>query len=160
VAAEIAGLRLRLVGRCETGLAADLRARVHRRGHPDLLELTGYVPHAQLPQELCRAHVFAAPSFYEGGPGLVYLEAMACGLPVIACGGSGAAEVVSDGATGRLIQPDDPDILAGALRTLLEDRALREQMGEVAQAYAVREADSQVCMQRLEQFYRAAASRP
>ena len=100
--------------------------------------MTGYVPHAQLPQELCRAHVFAAPSRYEGGPGMVYLEAMACGLPVIACAGSGAAEVVSDGATGRLIPPDDPATLAATLRTLLEDHALREQTGETAQAYGER----------------------
>ena len=153
VAADIDDLRLRLIGRCETGLATELRARVQQRGYPDLLELAGFVPHAELPQELCRAHVFAAPSRYEGGPGFVYLEAMACGLPVIACAGSGSAEVVSDGTTGHLVPPDDAASLATALRTLLEDEARREQMAQMARAYAVHEADSQLCVQRLEQFY-------
>ena len=56
---------------------------------------------------------------YEGGPGLVYLEAMACGLPVIGCSGSGAAEVITPGVNGLLVPPHDRDALAGALRSLL-----------------------------------------
>ena len=91
----------------------------------------------ELPEHLSRAHVFAAPSLYEGGPGFVYLEAMACGLPVIACAGSGAAEVVFPGENGLLVPPGDVDALADALRQLLGDAIGRAEMGERARRYVL-----------------------
>ncbi|MDQ4130874.1 MAG: glycosyltransferase family 4 protein, partial [Actinomycetota bacterium] len=91
LARHVPDLRLRLVGSGEASFLELLRGRAQAAGFPRLLELRGPVPSASLPDELCRADVFAAPSLYEGGPGLVYLEAMACGLPVVACEDSGAA---------------------------------------------------------------------
>jgi glycosyltransferase involved in cell wall biosynthesis len=78
----------------------------------------------------CYGHcdIFALPSSGEGF-GLVYLEAMACGKPVIAGAHGGAPEVVEDGKTGYLVQHGDAAQLATALETLLADSALREEMG-------------------------------
>jgi phosphatidylinositol alpha-1,6-mannosyltransferase len=72
--------------------------------------------------------IFALPSRGEGF-GLVYLEAMACGKPVIAGAHGGAPEVVEDGVTGYLVQHGDAVQLATSIETLLADPALAKEMG-------------------------------
>jgi glycosyltransferase involved in cell wall biosynthesis len=72
--------------------------------------------------------IFALPSAGEGF-GLVYLEAMACGKPVIGGAHGGAPEVVEDGVTGYLVQHGDPGQLATSIETLLADPALAREMG-------------------------------
>jgi rhamnosyl/mannosyltransferase len=63
--------------------------------------------------------------------GLVQLEAMACARPVVGCElDNGATFVNQHGVTGLVVPPRDPGALAGALNTLLADRALAERMGE------------------------------
>jgi glycosyltransferase involved in cell wall biosynthesis len=123
------------------------------------LDAPGFIPKEQLPEYLARAHVFAAPSYCEGGPGFVYLEAMACGLPVIGCEGSGAAEVIEYGKTGFLVAPRDVEAAAGALRTVLNDPGQRERMSREARGYILQEAAAGVCVKRIEDFYRRVISR-
>lgn len=72
--------------------------------------------------------IFALPSRGEGF-GLVYLEAMACGKPVIGGAHGGAPEVIEDGKTGYLVQHGDAAQLATSLEALLSDPALAQQMG-------------------------------
>jgi phosphatidyl-myo-inositol dimannoside synthase len=72
--------------------------------------------------------IFALPSRGEGF-GLVYLEAMACGKPVIGGAHGGAPEVIEDGATGYLVPHGDPAQLATSIETLLTDPALEKEMG-------------------------------
>ena len=151
--AEFPGLRLRLLGTGEPQLVQRVQEMATAAGSSDWLELPGFVSRDQLPRELSRAHVFAAPSVYEGGPGFVYLEAMACGLPVIACAGSGASECVRHGTTGLLVPPDDTAALTDALRRLLADEGMRRQMSSHARQYVVDHASSGPCLQRLEAFY-------
>ena len=152
---EFPELQLRLLGRGDDALLADLRDRATRAGLHDLLDFPGYVDRTDLPLHLSRAHVYAGPSQCEGGPGMSYLEAMACGLPVVASAGSGASEVVDDGTTGLLVPPGDSDALAEALRTLLANPALRESMGVNARAYAGERADTAICLRKLEAFYKS-----
>jgi phosphatidylinositol alpha-1,6-mannosyltransferase len=78
----------------------------------------------------CYAHceIFALPSKGEGF-GLVYLEAMACGKPVIGGAHGGAPEVIDDGKTGYLVAHGDAAQLATAIETLLADPALELEMG-------------------------------
>ena len=152
LADEMPDLHVRLIGRTEKGVREELERRALTAGHASLLEFAGAVVRTELPQALCRGHVFAAPSRYEGGPGFVYLEAMACGLPVIACTGSGAAEVVRHRDTGFLVPPGDPAALAVVLRDLLRDATYREQIGAAARAFAVAEADSDACIRRYDRF--------
>lgn len=151
---EVPGLQLRVVGSGERKVVEELKAQAVAQGGEGLLDLAGFVSRENLPGQLCRAHVFAAPSIYEGGPGFVYLEAMSCGLPVIACTGSGAAEVVTPGQTGLLVPPNNPVALVAALRRLLADPREREAMGQRARQYVVQQADSEFCLKRLEAFYR------
>ena len=63
--------------------------------------------------------MFAAPSRFEGGLGLVYLEAMACGLPVVATAAGGAAEAIEDGVTGLLLERGEVEETTAAIATLL-----------------------------------------
>ncbi len=75
-----------------------------------------------------RADVFVVPTRGDVY-GLVYPEAMACGLPVVACDVGAASELVIPGQTGLLVPPGSPDELAVALRTLIENPDLRASMG-------------------------------
>jgi glycosyltransferase involved in cell wall biosynthesis len=72
--------------------------------------------------------IFALPSSGEGF-GLVYLEAMACGKPVIGGAHGGAPEVIEDGVTGYLVQHGDAQQLATSIETLLSDLLLAQGMG-------------------------------
>ncbi len=157
LAGEVPGLRLRMLGRGD--LAERLRAEAAAAGRSDLLELPGFVAREDLPHELARADVFAAPSVYEGGPGFVYLEAMACGLPVIAGQNGGAGEVVRDGETGCLVPPGDVEALVAALRRLLLDPDLRRTMGRRARRFVEQEAASEDCARRIEAFYAGVVAR-
>ena len=78
---------------------------------------------APLIEKLCQAHVLVVPSSYEGF-GIVYLEGMGFGLPAIGTTAGAAGEIIEDGETGYLIQPNDADILASRLAGLSADRGL------------------------------------
>ena len=154
---EFPALQLRLLGRGEEKIVVELRGLARKCS--GLLELPGFVDRAELPEHFSRAHVFAAPSEYEGGPGFVYLEAMACGLPVIACAGSGAAEMVRPDKNGLLVPAQDVAALTAALRALLKDETRREKMGEFARRFVLAEADSRECIKKIEAFYKAVVAR-
>lgn len=151
-------LQVEILGRGDPVFIDRLKTRAAESEAPGLVKFLGFVDRNELPKHLSRAHVFAGPSTYEPGPGLVYLEAMACGLPVVACRGAGAAEVVIPEENGLLIAPQDASALAAALRRLLHNSDLRQSIGERARQYAIREADSEVCLRHIEQFYLAAAN--
>jgi glycosyltransferase involved in cell wall biosynthesis len=158
LAVEFPALQLCLMGRGEANYVAELQTKARAAGRPDLLAILGYVPQQDLARHFSRAHVFAAPSVYEGGPGFVYLEAMSCGLPVVACTGSGAAEVVTPGENGLLVPPGDLESLIEGLRRLLRSREERERMGQCGREYVLAEADSEMCLRRLEGFYSSVAA--
>jgi D-inositol-3-phosphate glycosyltransferase len=88
-----------------------------------------------LPYYYSAAEVLVMPSHYESF-GLVALEAMACGIPVVASQVGGLAFLVQDGITGFSVPNQDPDALAERLAKLLGDSDLREQMGRRAAEYA------------------------
>ncbi|HEX4217875.1 MAG TPA: glycosyltransferase family 4 protein [Acidimicrobiales bacterium] len=107
VARAIDRLGLAPIVNCVTGISDDELARNY--GH---------------------AQVAVVPSLYEGFS-LPAIEAMACGVPVVATSGGALPEVVgTDGETGLLVPPNDPDALAGAIGRLLDDPALRTRLGE------------------------------
>ena len=152
---EFPSLQVQIIGAAEPEYQDALLEQSQSGGHSDLLHFAGKLSAPAIAAQLRRAHVFAAPSRYEGGPGFVYLEAMACGLPVIACENSGTAEVIQHGRTGFLIPPGDPMVLCEVLRKLLLDSDLRRRMGASARSYVKAEADSDICVKRLESFYRS-----
>ncbi|MGW1981519.1 glycogen synthase [Streptomyces collinus] len=98
------------------------------------------LPRADVIQLLTRAAVFVCPSVYEP-LGIVNLEAMACGTPVVASRVGGIPEVVADGRTGLLVDVDDTfeANLARALDTVLGDPEAARRMGEAGRVRAVEE---------------------
>ena len=108
-----------------------LDAQIGALGLEDSVTLLGFRTDA--PALMAAADVFVLPSLAEPF-GLVLLEAMALGRPVVATRAGGPVEIVVDGETGFLVPPSSPDALAGTLRTLLSDPALARRMGENGQA--------------------------
>jgi glycosyltransferase involved in cell wall biosynthesis len=84
---------------------------------------------------MARADVFALTSRYEGF-GNVLIEAMACGVPVVATASPGTREIVTSGADGLLVESHEPAAFASALGRVLDDPALRRGMAETAGLHA------------------------
>ncbi|MGQ9927622.1 MAG: glycosyltransferase family 4 protein [Chloroflexaceae bacterium] len=84
-----------------------------------------------------RASIFCLPSVQEGF-GIVFLEAMAAGLPIVATTAAAVPEVVPEGQAGLLVPPGDVHALAAALAELLEQPALRANLGAYGQEYVRR----------------------
>lgn len=103
-------------------------------GNPNI-RLLGRVPNDRLPEELGKATAFVFPSLYEGHQKTL-LEAMACGLPVIASDVLGIREIVNHGETGWLCQTDSESIRAG-IQAVLSDAELRQRLGRNARRYIV-----------------------
>jgi glycosyltransferase involved in cell wall biosynthesis len=101
----------------------------------ETVTLLGDVTRDQLAAEYVSAQCFCLPSVQEGF-GIVFLEAMAAGLPVVACRAAAVPEVVLDGETGVLVPPRDPDALAAALAAMLRDTARARALGEAGRRRA------------------------
>jgi glycosyltransferase involved in cell wall biosynthesis len=89
----------------------------------------GEISDEQKEQELESCDIFVSPSLYESF-GIIFIEAMRHKKPVIGCNTGGMPEVVADGETGILCKPDDSRDLEKALLILIEDKAMRENMGQ------------------------------
>jgi D-inositol-3-phosphate glycosyltransferase len=112
-------------------------------GIEDLVAFLGKRSQDTLPYYYSAAEAVVVPSQYESF-GMVALEAMACGTPVVASQVGGLAYLVQDGVTGFTVPVDDPRALAEHLTTLLSDPMLRQRMGEQARQAAQEYAWSRV----------------
>ncbi len=116
-----------------------LKALCESLGMGDLVLFLGKRDQDTLQYYYSAAEVVVVPSHYESF-GLVALEAMACGTPVVASETGGLAYLVRDGETGFHVPAADPNALADRLRLILQDATLRERLGmqaaESASAYA------------------------
>jgi type III pantothenate kinase len=108
--------------------ARRLRALAQRHGVADRVVLLGRVSRAELPALLRSADAVVAVPWYEPF-GIVPVEAMACGVPVVASAVGGMIDTVVDEVTGLHVPPRDPERLACALRGLLADDARRARLG-------------------------------
>ena len=114
----------------EMGVGADVR-------------FLGKIPYSRLPLYYNACDVFVMPSRAAvpdvEGFGIVFLEAGACGKPVVGARAGGVPDAVRDGETGLLIEPDVPPALAGTLIRLLQDESLARQMGAAGRRRVLRE---------------------
>jgi glycosyltransferase involved in cell wall biosynthesis len=157
VRAEVPDVRLLIVGDDDpsafpgNGLYSEqLQAMVADLALKDNVIFTGH--RADIPAILSASDVFSMPTFEEPF-GLVFLEAMAMKMPVVAIESGGPAEIIEHGRTGFLSPPDDPQTLATNIITLLRDPQLRREMGEMGRrkvetGYTVRRLANSV-----EEFY-------
>ena len=114
----------------DSAYAAALRRQIGAAGLEDNIRLHGRVSDSELAQQYRAAHLLAVLS-YEGF-GIVYLEAMAFGLPVLASVDGGGGEIVRHGVNGFLVEPTDADGIAGHLSALAGDRERLAALGRNA----------------------------
>lgn len=121
------------------GGAGLIRSLAARLGVRDRIVLLGKLDRPSLLGEYARADVFVLPSLFEPF-GIVLLEAMAAGLPIVATRVGGIPEIVSEGRSGLLVEPGEPAQLAEGIQRLCQDERLRRSMGkegrEIACAYS------------------------
>ncbi|RSS45386.1 glycosyltransferase family 4 protein [Streptomyces sp. WAC08241] len=119
----------------------DLRRLAAETGVAGSVRFTGAVPWAELPAHYGAGDVFAMPCRTRRGGldveglGIVYLEASATGLPVVAGDSGGAPDAVLDGETGWVVRGESPEETADRVATLLLDPELRARMGERGRAW-------------------------
>lgn len=132
---------LTAVGRPVDGsYVATVRDQIRDAGLADRVELAGELTDSALASVLRESHLLAVPSRYEGF-GIVYLEGMSFGLPAIATNAGGAADVVTDGETGVVVDPADPAAVGTALTALARDRERLATMGLAARRRYERHPD-------------------
>jgi glycosyltransferase involved in cell wall biosynthesis len=110
-------------------MRARLEALAAELGVAQAVEFPGFLPHEDLPPLLRSLDVFVNPSVCQEAFGVSILEASACGVPVVATRVGGVPEVCMDGQTGILVEPNDPQALAGAILGLAEDPQQRLRLG-------------------------------
>lgn len=110
----------------QTSLKSRLRREADHR-----VNFLGYVEMQDLDYYYKNCSIFIVPSLYESF-GLVYLEAMRCGKPVIGCNAGGIPELIKNEVTGLLVEPNDAPSLFNATVRLVRDKQLRNRLGQNA----------------------------
>jgi len=146
-ARRLSGVRVRIAGDGPDRPA--LEAELARLGAA--VELLG--ERDDVPALLARSDVFVLPSRSEGMP-MSVLEAMAAELPVVASAVGGVPELVSDGETGALVPPGDPEALAAALAPLVADAGMRARLGRAGRERVQREFGLDACRRAHLEVYR------
>ena len=121
---------LTVVGEGDPGAEAKLRDQAARLGVADRVQLEGFRTRAALPDSYEASNVVVFPVMWEEPWGLVPIEAMALGRPVIATGRGGSGEYLHDGENALLFEAGDADALAAAVTRLAGDPALRARLRE------------------------------
>jgi len=116
-----AAVTLELVG--DGPLRAELAQRVAEAGEAESIHFLGTVARPAVADRIRAAHCLVLPSHNEGTPVSV-MEALTCGVPVVASRVGGIPDLVEDGADGLLVPPGDPDALAAALSRLADEPGL------------------------------------
>ena len=132
--AEMPETRLIIVGP-DGGIRPACERYIEENNVEDVI-FTDYVSEEDLPRYYRSGDVFCAPNTGHESLGLILLEAMASGLPIVASRIPGFAAVVKDGEQGLLVPPRDSEALCEALKRMLSDAGMREAMGRLAALHA------------------------
>jgi glycosyltransferase involved in cell wall biosynthesis len=118
----------------------------------------GFVAHNELPNFLREADAFVQPSVWDEPFGMAVAEAMAAGLPVVSSRSGGLPELVVDGITGLLVEPNNPAALAAGMLGLLADNNVAQSMGTAGARRAKELFSWDAVAARLSSIYDALAS--
>ena len=140
----------------EAGSLETTRALARDLGIPERFRFPG--ARSDIPDFLRAADLFVHPSRQEGFSNAI-LEAMAAGLPVVACDVGGNPEAVVDGVTGRLVPPRDPTTFANAMAEILADPGKGRSMGEAGRRRAIDRFSLDRMMRDIEEMYESLTRR-
>jgi len=121
------------------------------------INFAGQIPNEKVPEYMTASNVFVLPSLSEGF-GIVNLEAMASGLPIVASKVGGLPEIITDGENGFLVEPKNPEQIAERVLLLLKDDELKGKISRSNKEKAKRYSWKNV-VERLEQIYKEIAKR-
>lgn len=138
---------------CGNGMLDECRRICEEKDISHSVEICGWVSGQEKIKLICNADVFVLPSYCECFP-VAIIEAMAAGLPIISTCVGGIPDIIKDGLNGYLIQPGDIESLANKILILLENRQLRNKMGELNVKKAKDMFDVNVIAKRLCSLYR------
>jgi glycosyltransferase involved in cell wall biosynthesis len=124
---EIADAMLILIGDGEE--KERLEALSIKLGIQKSVQFIGEVPHEQIPSYMQQADIFVLPSISEGFPSVI-LEAMACGLPIVASRVGGIPDIITNDTNGYLVEVKDSTDLANKMIILLQDDVLRKKISD------------------------------
>jgi phosphatidylinositol alpha-mannosyltransferase len=147
---EIPDCRLIAVGP-GTRLRHKYEKRIHRSGLDDVV-FAGYAPYTELPRYYKSADVVCFPNTGWESFGVVLLEAMSTGKPIVASAIDGFTSVLTDGVEGITVPPRNVEKLAEAILKLIKDEGLRREMGDRGKPRA-QEFDWSIISRRLMDFY-------
>jgi len=118
------------------GMVEAYRALARELGIGEQVRFAGWIPHHDMNQYYAAADIVVQPSVLMEAFGLVAIEAMACGTPVIVSNLPGVRSVVTNGQDGLLVEPGDVEDLAKKIRMLLDNPSRRREMGAQGRAKA------------------------
>lgn len=128
-----------------------------QNGSLDRVEFISHVPLEQMPEYYRSADICVIPSLYDNAP-YTCIEALASGKPVIVSSFGGTKEYVEEGVTGFVVPGENPNLLAEAILTLLQDEKRRQEMAMAARNYAVQFLDLKTYCRRKIELYETAIS--
>lgn len=153
-----AGSRARLVVAGKGPMFDECRQRTAELGITDHVNFAGFVPADMLPRYYASADIYCSPALGGEAYGIVLLEAMAAGVPVIASDIPGYNEVVHDGATGVLVPPGSEEALAAAITGLFSDEGRCRALSIAGRARAESLSWARIA-ERVEDYYRVVLDR-
>jgi glycosyltransferase involved in cell wall biosynthesis len=150
---QLANTELRVVGAfTESSYAEEIRAFVAEHHLENAVTFLGHISEQELLREYAACQIVASVS-HEESAGMIFQQAMAVGKAVVSARTSGIPDIVSDGKSGLLVGPGNPQALAGALELLLRNTELRYQMGMWGRKEANRRFRPEVVARRTYDVY-------
>ncbi|MCB9798582.1 glycosyltransferase family 4 protein [Candidatus Nomurabacteria bacterium] len=146
---EVPGARLVLVG--DGDERKNIEKQTRELSIQDSVKLLGNLPHDEVLREMSQSEVFVCPSLAEG-LGIVFIEAQACGIPVIGTNVGGIPDIIEDNQTGYLIETKNPDQIAEKLIVLLKDKELRKRFVESSQ-HTVKKFEWNTIIAKIDEIY-------
>ncbi len=142
------------------GMVDQLKYRARELRVGKNVIFTGGKPHGELPAFYAASDIFVFPTCTPiECLGLSMIQAMACGKPVVGSRINGIPEVIVDGETGFLVEPDNAVDCGDKITTLLGDSTLRKRMGGAGRARAMTQFNQDILVRELEEAYRTMMTR-
>ena len=147
---DFPNLKMLMTG--EGSLKNSILEDFDRLGVSQMVHYLGVVETERVPELINQSRIFIYPSREEPF-GLSIIEAMACGVPVVTTNVFGPSEIITNGLDGIAVNPNDVNALAEAIRTLLNDKQLRMQMGAQGRTTVEARFDSNQHLKNLVSIY-------
>ncbi|MGD2201657.1 MAG: glycosyltransferase family 4 protein, partial [Candidatus Bathyarchaeota archaeon] len=132
---ETPDVRLVIAGPAEEGYLERIRRDVERRGLRDIVDFKGVLSEEEKYNYMGAATVFVSPSIKDIHP-ITLLEAQALGTPVISTDIAAIPDIVKDGSTGFLVEPENAEALKETIKKILDNPPLRETLSQEARTWA------------------------